>query len=74
MSKVEKLIERLHRMSDIKLFAIGVSIVFAISVLVSYFMHFPFWPTFFVILFSMFINGLIADWEDNQPGGFNNPD
>lgn len=56
-------------MSDIKLFAIGASIAFVISLLVTYFTHFSFWPTFFVILFSMIINGLIADWEDTQPGG-----
>lgn len=22
---------------------------------------------------ALIVNGLIAEWEDNQPGGFNNP-
>jgi len=27
-----------------------------------------------VVLLAMFINGVIAEVEDNSPGGFNNPD
>ena len=26
-----------------------------------------------LVLVSIFLNGLLATWEDEQPGGFNNP-
>lgn len=27
-----------------------------------------------VIPLAMIVNGFVAEWEDTQPGGFNNPD
>ena len=32
-----------------------------------------FWGSFAIVIVSMLINGIIAEVEDNQPGGFNNP-
>lgn len=32
-----------------------------------------FWIVFAMVLAAFFINGLIAEREDNKPGGFNNP-
>jgi len=26
-----------------------------------------------IVFVSVFLNGLLATWEDEQPGGFNNP-
>jgi len=26
-----------------------------------------------IVLLSVFLNGLLAAWEDEQPGGYNNP-
>ncbi len=74
MSKIEKLKQLLRHKFDIRAFVIGVSIALLISGLISFFFHCPIWMTFFMVIFSMVINGFIAEWEDNQPGGFNNPD
>jgi len=34
----------------------------------------PFWAGALIAIFGMLVNGFIAEFEDNQPGGFNNPD
>ncbi|MEA1647422.1 hypothetical protein UAJ10_00135 [Nitrospirillum sp. BR 11164] len=33
----------------------------------------PWWLAIIGTCIGFFINGLIAEWEDNLPGGFNNP-
>lgn len=33
----------------------------------------PLWACFVVSLFAILINGWLATWEDDRPGGFNNP-
>ena len=33
----------------------------------------PFLACFLIVLVAMLINGALAAWEDEQPGGFNNP-
>jgi hypothetical protein len=33
----------------------------------------PFWGCFLIALFGILVNGWLATWEDEQPGGFNNP-
>ena len=33
----------------------------------------PFWIAFLLAPIGMILNGLLAEWEDNRPGGFNNP-
>ena len=33
----------------------------------------PFWAAFAIALVGILINGAVAEVEDNQPGGFNNP-
>lgn len=74
MSKFRQLKHSLKRMIDIRAFVLGISIACLISGLITFFFHCPFWMTFFLVVFAMVINGIIAEWEDNQPGGFNNPD
>jgi len=34
----------------------------------------PFWAGALLVIFGMLINAFFAEFEDNQPGGFNNPD
>ena len=34
----------------------------------------PFLAAFAIIVFAIFVNGLLATLEDDLPGGFNNPD
>ena len=33
----------------------------------------PFWLAFGLAVFGMVVNGLLAEYEENLPGGFNNP-
>jgi hypothetical protein len=33
----------------------------------------PFWGCFAITVLAVLVNGWLATWEDNQPGGFNNP-
>lgn len=63
----------MNKLIDWKAFLIGVSIAGLIALLVMKFIGLNFWITFILVAFAMFINGLIAEWEDNRPGGFNNP-
>jgi hypothetical protein len=44
-----------------------------ISFALYWFFHLPFWAGFLDVAFGLWINDALADWEDSQPGGFNNP-
>jgi hypothetical protein len=33
----------------------------------------PYWACLAIVVGSMVVNGWLAEWEDNRPGGFNNP-
>ena len=33
----------------------------------------PFWGCFLIALLAILVNGWIATWEDERPGGFNDP-
>ena len=52
---------------------IGLSIAALVGWAVSHFSGLGFWPAFAIVVVSMFINGIVAEAEDNEPGGFNNP-
>jgi hypothetical protein len=47
----------------VSIFAIGVHIVSGL----------PLWACFLMSVFAVLINGWLATWEDDQPGGFNKP-
>ncbi|MEJ1973130.1 MAG: hypothetical protein WDM96_11925 [Lacunisphaera sp.] len=49
------------------------SIAALIAWALSHWTSLPFWGAFAIVAGSMFINGIIAEHEDNAPGGFNNP-
>jgi len=51
----------------------GLSIAALIAWGVSHWSSLPFLGAFALVAGSMFINGIIAEKEDNAPGGFNNP-
>ena len=59
---------------DVKLF-LGMTVVCSvIATGVWYFTDFGFWPALGIIVAAVLVNGWLATWEDEQPGGFNNPD
>jgi hypothetical protein len=56
---------------------IFLSICFAVAVIGGYLFSLTlFWGVvlFFILIAAGVINGILADWEDNNPGGFMNPD
>jgi len=59
---------------DLKLAAISLSICTVIALIVSRFSRLPFVAAFLIVLGAIFLNGLVATYEDDIPGGFNNPD
>jgi uncharacterized membrane protein len=54
------------------------SLVFiAVACIASYLLHYfsgmPLWGAAIIVALALVGNGLLAEWEDNRPGGFNNP-
>jgi hypothetical protein len=49
----------------------------SISIVIGLVLHWwtgiPFWIGFVLTAAALFLNGLLAGYEDNRPGGFNNP-
>lgn len=59
---------------NLKIFFISFwSAIAILSGLVSYFFNAPFWLVFPIASGAIFLNGLLATWEDRLPGGFENP-
>jgi ribose/xylose/arabinose/galactoside ABC-type transport system permease subunit len=58
---------------DLKYTAVGLAIAVIIGALISWFSSLPFWASFAIVVVSMVLNGVLAEYEDNRPGGFNNP-
>jgi hypothetical protein len=58
---------------NIKALSIGVLIAGITAGLFAFFVKISFFICFVMITVAMVINGIIAEWEDNEPGGFNNP-
>lgn len=58
---------------DLKYTAVGLTIAAIISALISTFSDLPFWASFIIVVVAMMLNGILAEYEDNLPGGFNNP-
>ncbi|WP_371186146.1 hypothetical protein [Thalassotalea maritima] len=52
---------------------ITIAIASVIAGIISYFANFNFWIVLLITLVGMFVNGIVAEVEDNMPGGFNNP-
>ena len=56
-----------------KIFMLSVVIAALVSFGLTKIININFLVAFGIVIFSMLINGWIADKEDNFPGGFNNP-
>ncbi len=53
---------------------IGLAIVGALGAIAHYAFGINFWAAALIAGLAMIANGLFAEWEDRQPGGFDNPD
>jgi hypothetical protein len=54
-------------------FLVGFGIAALAALAFSTFTGLPFWAGLGIAVVALLINGWLAEWEDNQPGGFNNP-
>ena len=57
----------------VTILATSLAISGSVAALVSWFLKWPLWACWLSVAGAMMVNGIIADWEDNRPGGFNNP-
>lgn len=57
---------------NLKYTAGGLAIAVIIGSLISWFSDLPFWASFAIVVVAMVLNGVLAEYEDNLPGGFNN--
>jgi hypothetical protein len=58
---------------DLKYTAAGFVIAAIIGALIYWFSGLPFWVSFTIVVVALLLNGILAEYEDNLPGGFNNP-
>ena len=58
---------------DCRAFVIGVAIAVVGALILRALSRTPFWSCFVMVLAAMLLNSWFAEWEDNQPGGFDNP-
>jgi hypothetical protein len=63
----------MKKIIDLKYTVIGLVVAGVIGYLFSLFAKLSFWLAFGLVVLSMVVNGLLAEYEDNLPGGFNNP-
>ena len=59
--------------SNIKFTLIGLLISIAISFVITLFTNISFWIIFPIVIVTLYLNSLLLEYEDNLPGGFNNP-
>ena len=60
-------------LSNIKFTLIGLVISIVISFIITLFVNISFWIIFPIIIVALYLNSLLLEYEDNLPGGFNNP-
>jgi hypothetical protein len=54
-------------------FLIGLGIATVLALVLRALSGMPFWGCLAIAVTAMLVNGWLAEWEDNQPGGFTNP-
>jgi hypothetical protein len=54
-------------------FLVGTGIAAVVAYAVHALSDLPFWPCFAIAVFGLVVNAWLATWEDELPGGFNNP-
>ena len=65
--------EKGKRKVDWRIFGYSTSVCAIIAALLAKWLRLSFWIVFPIVVLGLFINGLLATWEDEQPGGFCNP-
>ena len=65
--------KKLRLKFDWRVFVVSVAIVVGVSHLAERLIGLPYWVCLGIVVLAMIVNGVIAEWEDAQPGGFYNP-
>jgi hypothetical protein len=52
---------------------VAIAVMAILAWLVHALLHVNFWLAFGFVFLGIVINGIVATFEDNAPGGFNNP-
>ncbi|UCG60296.1 MAG: hypothetical protein JSV52_08130 [Candidatus Zixiibacteriota bacterium] len=63
----------MNRILDLKYTIAVLAIVGIIGALLSWFSGLSFWASLAIVVAAMVLNGILAVFEDDLPGGFNNP-
>ena len=58
---------------DYRAFIVGMGAAVVGALIFRALTSFPFWVCFVMVFVAMLLNSWLLEWEDNQPGGFNNP-
>jgi hypothetical protein len=58
---------------DWRIAPVSVVLVATLSYLGDRFLGLPYWAALGVAVLAMIATGVLAEWEDDQPGGFLNP-
>jgi hypothetical protein len=58
---------------DYRAFLVGMGIAVVGALIFRALTSMPLWACFVMVLLAMQVNSWLAAWEDDQPGGFNNP-
>jgi uncharacterized membrane protein len=56
-----------------RIFAMSLTASAVVAWAIGWFSPLPFWANWLLVIGAMVVNSVIAEWEDNRPGGFNNP-
>ncbi len=62
----------MNKITDLKYAFIGFVIAGVIGVILATFTELSFWAVLGLVVFSMMVNGFLAQYEDSLPGGLNN--
>jgi hypothetical protein len=65
-------LSKLREGVSLRHFLIGLGIATVAALAMRGLSGLPFWGCLAIVLPTMIINGLVAEWGDNRPGGFNN--
>ena len=63
----------MNKVLDLKYTIPGLAIALIISFVLSWFSSIPFWVLFPIVIVALVLNAFLLEYEDNLPGGFNDP-
>lgn len=68
-----RVMRRMNRILDLKYTIAVLAVAGIIGALLWWFSSLPFWASLAIVVAAIVLNGILAVFEDDLPGGFNNP-